>query len=97
VLVDNADGAIRPGMIARVYLLRRVIPDALTVPLRSILDKGGERIVFVVEDGVARARTIKAGVLSRDKAQIIQGLKPGDQLIVAGQTMVEDGIKVKLK
>ena len=96
VLVDNTDGTIRPGMIARVFFLRRVIPEAIAVPLTAILDKGGERIVFVVEDGVAKSRTIEIGVLAQDRVQVTKGLKAGDKLIVAGQTMVEDGIKVSL-
>src|SRR5512134_3871105 len=42
VIVDNTGHEIRPGMIARVAFLRRVIPEALVAPLFSIVDKGGE-------------------------------------------------------
>ncbi len=97
VLVENPKHTIRPGMIARVAFLRRVIPDALVAPLFSLVDKGGERILFVEKDGVAHARTVSTGVIEGDRVQIIQGLNKGDRLIVAGQTEVEEGTKVQIR
>lgn len=97
VLIENPDHEIRPGMIARVVFLRRLIPDALSAPLFSILDKGGERILFVEKDGVAHARTVSIGVIEGDRVQITDGLKPGDHLIVTGQRDVEEGMKVQVQ
>lgn len=94
VLTDNADGAIRAGMLARVSLERRTIADAVTAPLHAIINQGGERLLYVVENGTARARTVEIGVVETDRAQVTRGLEAGDRLIVSGQTMVEDGAKV---
>jgi membrane fusion protein, multidrug efflux system len=95
VVVDNPKHEIRPGMIARVVFLRRMIPDALSAPLFAILDKGGERLLFVEKDGIAHARTVSIGVIVEDRVQITDGLKPGDRLIVTGQRDVEEGMKVQ--
>jgi membrane fusion protein (multidrug efflux system) len=95
VIVANPGHEIRPGMIARVAFLRRVIPDALAAPIFSIVDKGGERILFVEKDGVVQARSISIGAIEGDKVQITRGLQPGDHLIVTGQTEVEEGMKVQ--
>ena len=81
-------------MIGRVVFVRRVIPDAIAAPLFAIVDKGGERIVFVEKDGVAQSRTISIGVIEGDRIQITRGLEAGDHLIVRGHTEVEDGMKV---
>ena len=97
VLTDNPDGLIRAGMLARVSLLRRSLVDAITTPLFAIINQGGERILYVEEDGIARARTITIGVIEGDRAQVLEGLKAGDNLIVTGQTMVEDGMKVSVQ
>lgn len=97
ILVDNPEHIIRPGMLARVAFLRRVIPDALTAPLFALVDKGGERIVFVEKDGVAHARTVSIGVIEGDRVQITKGLEQGDRLIVKGQTEVEEGMRVLVK
>jgi len=97
VIVDNADGAIRPGMLARAALLRREIPDALSVPIYVVQDKGGERVVYVAEEGLARARTVKPGAMEKDRVQILEGVAAGDRLIVSGYDQVEDGMKVEIQ
>lgn len=97
VVVDNADGHIRPGMIARGAFLRRLIQGAVTAPLFTVQDKGGERIVFVEQDGAASARTVALGVIEGDRVQVLEGLEPGDRLIVAGHMEVEDGTRVNVR
>ena len=97
VIVDNPNHDVRPGMIARVAFLRRVIPDALAAPIFSIVDKGGERILFVEKDGLAQARTISIGAIEGNMVQITKGLQPGDNLIVVGQKEVEEGMKVQVQ
>ncbi len=94
VTVPNSDGRIRPGMIARATLLRRTVSDALAVPLFSLLDKGGERLIYVEEDGMAKARTVRLGIIEADRIQVLEGLAAGDRIIVSGQNMVEEGMRV---
>ena len=84
-------------MIGRVAFVRRTIPDAVTVPLFAIVDKGGERMVCIEKDGIAESRTISIGVIEGDRVQITSGLEVGDHLIVKGHTEVEDGMKVTVK
>jgi len=96
-IIENPSHNIRPGMIGRVAFVRRTIPDALTAPLFAIVDKGGERIVFIEKDGVAQSRIISIGVIEGDRVQITSGLKAGDHLIVKGHTEVEDGMRVIVK
>lgn len=93
-VIDNPDHEIRPGMIGRLAFVRRLIPDAVTAPLFALVDKGGERIVYVEKDGVVESRTISIGVIEGDRIQITGGLNIGDHLIVRGHTEVEDGMKV---
>ena len=97
VIINNRRHEIRPGMIARVAFLRRIIPNALVAPLSALVDKGGERIVFVEQDGVALARTVSIGVIEGDRIQITRGLEAGDHLIVTGQTEVEEGMRVQVE
>ncbi|MGD2099951.1 MAG: efflux RND transporter periplasmic adaptor subunit [Desulfobacterales bacterium] len=96
-VIENPFADIRPGMIARVAFVRRVIPDALLAPLFAVVDKGGERLVFIEKDGVAQSRTVDIGVIEGDRVQITSGLNPGDHLIVRGQTEVEDGMRVRVQ
>ena len=96
-LIENPSADIRPGMIGRVAFVRRVVADALMAPLFALVDKGGERLVFVEKDGMAQSRTATIGVIEGDRVQITSGLSPGDHLIVKGHTEVEDGMKVSVQ
>jgi membrane fusion protein (multidrug efflux system) len=97
VAIENAKGDIRAGMIARVALIRREINDALVAPLSALVDKSGERLVFVEKDGIAKARTISIGVIEQDRIQITRGLTVGDRLIVSGQNGLEEGMRVQVQ
>ena len=96
-LIENPSVDIRPGMIGRVAFVRRVVADALMAPLFALVDKGGERLVFVEKDGMAQSRTATIGVIEGDRVQITSGLSPGDRLIIKGHTEVEDGMKVSVQ
>jgi membrane fusion protein (multidrug efflux system) len=97
VIIDNPTHEIRPGMIARVTFLKRIIPDALAAPIFALVDKKGERLLFVEKDGVVHARSVSIGVIEGDRVQITKGLEPGDNLIVTGQKEVEEGMRVRVK
>jgi membrane fusion protein (multidrug efflux system) len=97
ILIQNPDHDIRPGMIARASFLRRIIPDALSAPLFALVDKSGERLLFVEKDGLVQARSVTIGIIDGDRVQITKGLKEGDHLIVTGQTEVEEGMRVTIK
>lgn len=97
VVVDNEDALIRPGMIARGAFLRRLVDSAVTVPLFTVQDKGGERVVYVEQDGTAQARSVRLGIIEGDRVQVLEGLAAGDRLIVAGHAEVEDGTRVNVR
>jgi membrane fusion protein (multidrug efflux system) len=96
-VIENPAQKVRPGMIARVNFLRQTIPDALAVPLFAIVERGGERLLYVEENGVAKARTVTIGVIDESRVQITSGLEAGERLIVKGQTEVEEGVPVRVQ
>jgi membrane fusion protein (multidrug efflux system) len=83
--VDNSKGLIKPGMIARASLVRRVYEDAIVVPIFATVLLDQQRYVLVEEDGVAKLKAIETGVIQGNVVQITEGLEPGDRLIVVGQ------------
>lgn len=93
VAVDNAEGLLLPGMYATVELILRSIPDALLVPRTAVLTRNEQSVAFVVVEGNslhARMVPVDVGVVSGDSAQIVSGLDAGDQVIVEGNTFLEE-------
>lgn len=70
--------------------------DALTVPSSALFrsDGDGKWAVFVVEDGVARLRTVEAGRDNGIEAQVLDGLRPGEQVILYPASDLTDGARV---
>ena len=96
VLVDNSAGILRPGMIVRAHLVRRELEAAIAVPFFTIIDREQGKAVFVVEDGVARARQIQYGTFEKGLVEIRSGLNVGERLVIVGQRGLVDGQKVEV-
>ncbi|MCB1844244.1 MAG: efflux RND transporter periplasmic adaptor subunit, partial [Halioglobus sp.] len=56
LILEDAASALRPGMTARVALAATRMPDVLLLPEDALVDRQRRRVVFVVENGVARQR-----------------------------------------
>lgn len=89
--VPNADQSLLPGMIARVTLSQEVAQDRLLIPQSFLVTKRKENGVFVVEDGVARWRSLTLGALIRDQVIVEDGLSAGEEVVTVGQRALVDG------
>ena len=102
VLVDNASGELRSGRPVLVRLRRRVIKQAVMVPLEAITQLESGRAVYIVEDGEAARRLVALGVWSGRQVQILPdqregwGLRAGEMLIVRGHQYVAPGQAVEI-
>jgi RND family efflux transporter MFP subunit len=92
----NGDSALRPGMLAELQLLRQGIDDALMVPAFAVISGATESFLFVYDEGTARRRPVKTGIVEGDMVQVVDGAAPGDLVIVKGQRDLEDGQSVTL-
>lgn len=91
---DNADGRLKPGVIARVMITRGVIENALAVPLSALIPEKGQYVAFLVRDGHAVRRIVTLQTIVDDLAVVREGLAPGDRIVVEGQRLVSDGAAI---
>ena len=70
--------------------------DALTVPSSALFrsDGNGKWAVFVLEDGVARLRIVEAGRDNGVEAQVLDGLRPGEQVILYPASNLTDETQI---
>lgn len=95
--LDNPRRLLRPGMIARVALVRRELSDGLVIPLDAVLTHEDGQRVFVVEDGVADHRRVEIGGTEGDQALIAAGIEAGDRIVVDGQRQIAPGQPVEAR
>jgi HlyD family secretion protein len=69
--------------------------DALKVPAGALFRKGDQWATFVFESDRAHLRLLKAGRSSSTETQILEGLRPGEQVIVYPGSRVQDGQRVR--
>ena len=86
-----------PGMFARVSVAARTVKEAVIVPDAAILTLPDRtKVAFVVADGKASMRTVKAGIEQGQRVQIVEGIRPGELVVVAGNQNLKDGAQVQL-
>jgi membrane fusion protein (multidrug efflux system) len=91
------DVALAPGMFARLQLTLAKVPAALTVPVESVVRRGGNSVVFVITgDGTVKQRTVTLGLEVDGRVQILAGVDKGEPVAVAGHNRLRDGKKVRV-
>ena len=98
ILVDNPDIHLKAGLTARVAIQTKVIRDAVMIPQSTVLYRGNRQEVFVIEsDNLAAARKIKMGPANGSDVTILEGLLPGDRLVVEGGQYLKPGDQVVIE
>lgn len=98
VELEVPDGAgVAPGMFGRVRLTLETFADAVAVPVQAVTAApSGKQAVFVVTDGRVAERAVRVGIEDGGRLQILDGLQPGEQVVVTGQEKLKDGAEVRL-
>ncbi|MDR7387076.1 MAG: efflux RND transporter periplasmic adaptor subunit [Armatimonadota bacterium] len=95
VEVSNPRGDLKPGMTARVRVVLGRREGVVTVPVQAVVRQGERTVVFVVEDGVARAREVTLGLSDGVRVELRGGVRAGESVVVAGQETLRDGVPVR--
>ncbi len=95
--IQNHDGQLLPGMICQAFTNYMQGTTGVFVPANLVqLDSNNKTFVWVVNGGKAVKREIIISDETAQGAQVGGGLAAGDQLIVAGQQKVSNGMKVEV-
>ena len=95
VRVDNKSHEIRPGMYARIQIETEKIPDAVVIPREAIkATPKGSAVTVVGTDNVAHVITVRTGASDSNGVQILEGVNPGDKVVVLSYALVREGQKV---
>ena len=97
IRLENNQLLLKPGMFARVTLVTERKDNAVVVSRDVVL--GGKidpYYVYVVDNDIAHKRFVQVGIKQADKYEIVDGLKPGETLVVNGMNFLKDGTKVEV-
>jgi len=96
VEVANPEEEIKPGMHAEVEIPAEIHKDRLLIPQEAVLVRAGRKLAFVVENGLAKWRYIKVGLENEDYAEVLEGVKEGEFVIIEGHFTLAHDARVRI-
>jgi len=91
--IPNADGLWRPGAAIKARITVEQQPVDLLVPLSALQTMDGHDVVFVREGETYTARPVTSGVRDSQRAQVLSGLRAGEQVVVAESYLIKADIE----
>jgi cobalt-zinc-cadmium efflux system membrane fusion protein len=88
--VPNADGMLRPEMLATITIMAKDEAPSPAVPRESVVSDGDQMRVWVVcNDRSIELRPIRTGLASGRMVQVLEGLAPGERIIARGSLFID--------
>lgn len=89
LVLDNPNGELKPGAYADIIFETRV-DKRLSVPSESILRSAeGDYVVIAKGAGRFQPQKVTRGIRSKGRTEILQGLNPGDNILVSSQFFID--------
>ncbi|MEX0661870.1 MAG: efflux RND transporter periplasmic adaptor subunit [Balneolaceae bacterium] len=95
-ITDNDDRMLFPGAFANITLILDTITDALMVPTISVIPDLNTQKLFVMRNGQVDEITVRTGIRTDSKVQIVEGVAPGDTVLTTGLLQVRPGDEVEI-
>ncbi|MCL2843857.1 MAG: efflux RND transporter periplasmic adaptor subunit [Chitinivibrionia bacterium] len=93
----NPRQLLRVGEFKEIFVITQERQNAIAVPIEIVVSKSGVQGVYVVENQTAVFRPIEMGILSGSDVEVVSGLQEGDVVVIAGMTLLSDGVKVNVR
>jgi membrane fusion protein, heavy metal efflux system len=88
--IDNKDGRLKPEMFANVTLYSASDHPAVGVPKQALIYEGEKVRVWVAHDDKSiELRNIKPGLTNGDLVEVMDNLKPGEQIVTRGSLFID--------
>ena len=98
VQLANDSGELRPGMYGRGFIRREVHPNTPVVSVNAVQISSKQKYAFVLHDTKVERRVLTTGAEIDDGGalEVLSGLAPGDEVVIAGADGLADGTTVRV-
>jgi len=90
----NPDESLRPGMFLSVGLEVTSNDNAVVVPEEAVVSEGLRHVVYPVKDNKVERRVIRIGQRQNGRVEVVEGLQPGETIVVLGVQRIRPGATV---
>lgn len=100
--LENRDGQLLPGMFGKVEISVGTSRSLVTLPQTAVVYNPYGNLVFIVDksqgadskEHPVRQSFIKTGAVRGDNVAVLEGVKPGEEVVTAGQIKLRNGSRV---
>jgi multidrug efflux pump subunit AcrA (membrane-fusion protein) len=103
VSVNNPGSKLKTGMFAKVKIITEQKNNIVKIPTSAMLSRFGEQYVYVVEkdpenpdQNIVKKRIVVPGINIDGTLEIQSGLEPDEEIVLRGQTLLDDGARVNV-
>lgn len=95
--IENSGKLLKPGMFAKINLILGKKTNVLLLPNNVVLnDQIGNYIFVFNSDSTVSQKRVKVGFQQNNQYEILSGADQTDRIIFVGQSLIRNGIKVKI-
>ncbi len=96
IRIQNQSNKIKSGMFAKVLIENENLKNRILIPKEALLVRDKRTLVFTVENNLAKWKYVKIGKQNEQYIEIVEGLEPGENVIIEGQYNLAHDAKVKV-
>lgn len=93
--IANSSGELLPGMYALVSVEIERHENALVIPADALVAEKTKTSVFVLDQNKAKKVAVKVGFNDGSSVEILDGIKPGQSVILVGKLSLNNGQPVR--
>lgn len=94
--IENPNLVLLPGTNVNAFIQASVVERALTIPKEAIRREGNQAGVYTLEGDTLRWKPVRLGVSSVTRAEVLDGLAEGAQVVLPSELPLRDGLRVRL-
>ena len=92
----NPKGILTAGSFAKINLTLDQIPKTILLPTEAVIPDLKSSLVWIYHNGKAMSKPVKTDLRTDTKIQVIEGLKPGDSVVVSGLIQMRPKVPLKI-
>jgi multidrug efflux pump subunit AcrA (membrane-fusion protein) len=103
VNVSNTGSRLKAGMFAKVRVITERKDNIVKIPAAALINRFGEQYIFVIakdaenpDINIVKKRIVVPGILIDGVLEIQSGLEADEEIVVRGQTLLDDGSRVNI-
>jgi len=92
----NPKGILTAGSFAKINLTLDQIPKTILLPTEAVIPDLKSSLVWIYHNGTAVSKPVKTDLRTDTKIQVIEGLQPGDSVVVSGLIQMRPKVPLKI-